>query len=488
MAQNINPSTYRGGFLQSAYNTIASFFRKPTGVYGGILSDPELLNTGHTSGPSTVEQLISQGFISNPHINAVVNKKLDEVINIPWFLYDVKDQNKQKQLKAYKRSGNWEAVLDMDKSVYVINEGDSSLAKFLKRPNSKQTFEQFVQSLFAMYELTGEFFCYGIESKVSVREGLLEAIPLPSQLMEVIPTGDWTGNVGSYSLKLDVDRAIKFSKREILHVKNFNPQLSSVYIGNKVFTTLALRGLSNYHSLGRVIASSNDGFMAQMRMIQNGGPIGILSNASNEPMVMPEGESAQNDIDNLQGYTGAHNRGKIKVTTANLKWINLGMNSVDLQLIDMQKATLQNVCNVAKMPLEMMSLEGSTFNNKDAALKEMWNGGILPTMNIIRDSLNDYLSYFYPTIANGTQWIDYDHRAIPALQKDLDKMHKIWVERVQNHLATPSMYQEAMGIDNVIPDENLNKYMRSTNLAFSDEQLPGLTGISNGNNTNTSGN
>jgi phage portal protein BeeE len=484
LANQINPSTYRGGFWGGISSFLSGF---PWLGKGSDLTSfhNEIINNDVSYHLSNTKKLIQAGFLTNPHIFAVVNKILVEIINIPWYVYDVEDKAKMQRLKALKNAKNFDAVLNIDKATYEISEGKEPLNNLLIRPNSKQTWEQMIQAMAGMYILTGECFNYGIKSDLRVKPGLLEFIPLPSQLMSVIPNGQWTGEVANYLLHLAPDKAIDFSTPEILHIKNFNPELSSTIVGSSAVYTLGMRGLSNLVSLGRPIQASNDGFIAQMKLLQNGGPIGILSNASNEPLILADASESTTVVnDQMADYSGAHNKGKIRLTSANLKWISMGMNSVDLQLLELQKSTLASVCNVLNMPLEMMSLDGSTFNNKDSALKEMWNGAILPILNILRDNINTYLAEFYPTLKAGTQWIDYDHRAIPALQKDIDKMHKIWLERVQNHLATPEMYQEAMGIDNVTPDENLSKYFTTTNLRRADEPLPGRTDVNNNGNSN----
>lgn len=483
------PSTYRSG--QSIFSGIANLFSglwRRTKDADGIGYWIQTRNDGYSYELGEIKNFVEKGFVVNPNIYAVINKILMESRNIPWYQYRIKSRVSYKQYRNFIDAGDFDKAFEIrNKAVDIIEDSKSDLQKLLDRPNPRQSFQQFNETNLGMLLLTGDAMPYAVKSPLESRKGILEWIPLPPQCVKVIPK-NWYGEVEKYLLFIDPSNGIPFDPSEICHIKNFNP-LNAAYMDQKTVFSLSVRGLSPAAALGNVIQNSNDGYIAQMRLIQNGGPIGILSNASNEPMVMPEGESADSQVNNLLGYTGAENRGKIKVTTANLKWIDMGMNSVDLQLLDLQKATLSTVCNVYGMPLEMMSMEGSTFNNKKESLKEMWNGAILPWMNMLRDGYNEYLKNFYPEVKNGSVYIDYDHRAIPALQQDMDKMHKIWLERVQNHIATPSMYHEAMGMDGVVPDENLDKYFTVTNLRRSDEPLPGRTDVNNnGNNTDTSGN
>lgn len=446
------------------------------------------INNNYVLSLKDLKAQVRAGYIGNPHVYSVVNKMLMESANIPWYQYKIKNPIEFKRYKQLKANGEWEQALAIEKRAVEIYETNNDLQKLLVKPNKSQTFEQFIQSLLGSYILTGDAMGYGVPSSLKTRPGLLELIPLPPQYVSIVPTGDWDGTIDKYVLIFSSDEGVEFKTNEILHIKSFNPEISETSINGKTYKTLALRGMSMFSPLANSIQGSNDGFIAQVKQLQNGGPAGILSNKSNMPMLGSQIKSANESANDMDGYSGAHNRGKIKVTSANLEYIKIGLAAADMQLIELQKATLQNVCNCANMPLEMMSLEGSTFNNKKEALKEMWNGAILPPMNIIRDHLNLYLGEYYPEIKKGQIYIDYDHHAIPALQQDIDKMHKIWMERLQNHLATPAMYQQAMGVDNIAPDENLNKYFTTTNLRRADEPLPGRTDVNNNDSTGDSGN
>jgi Phage-related protein len=90
-----------------------------------------------------------------------------------------------------------------------------------------------------------------------------------------------------------------------------------------------------------------------------------------------------------KNYAGEENRGKVYLTTANLKWIQLGLTARDLALLEGRSADLADVCNVYGVPKEIMSDQsGSSFNNKKEAEKKLWNDAILPHLDVLRDVLN----------------------------------------------------------------------------------------------------
>ncbi len=432
-----------------------------------------------------LKKLVAASYCGNPHAFSVINKILLEVLNVPWYVYEVKNAEKFKEYKAHKNMGNWDQVLKIEKEALVRNQKKTDLQKLVDQPNPKQSFEQYIQACLAGYLLTGDVISYIIPSNLSSRKGILQLIPLPPQFTKVIPKKGWDGKVDRYELFLDPSSPITFQPQEILQISNYNPGIEVYSDSRGLNYSLPVRGLSIFASLGTVIQGSNDGFIAQMKLLQNGGPLGILSNKSNMPMSGMQVDSTKRALagsNEMDDYIGPWNRGKIRMTTANMSWIPMGMNSVDLQILDLQKASLATVCNVANMPLEMMSMEGATFNNKKEALKEMWNGAILPHMNPIRDGINTAAAEFYPEIKNGDSFIDYDHHSVPALQQDIEKMHKIGMEQVQNALITRRMYQERMGIENAFDDGDLDKYMTNTSLRFADEPLPGRTDVNNSNN------
>ena len=453
------------------FNILGSDKSAPEGTMGGWFGG------GYNAyDPLDVQKLVEHGFVTNPHVFAVVNNLITSGLQIPWFAYEVKDKTEFKRYMAHKNLGNWDEALKIEHKAVDLFRGNNNITKLLEKPNEQQTFEEFIQILFGMRLLTGNSYFNSVKVNLNVSKDITELIPLPSQYMKVLPNKGWDGTARAYQLFLHGNEGVAFSKDEIEHIKMFNPLLSAqANEDGAVEYTLALYGQSPLTPLGKVIRQSNDGFTAQMKLLQNGHPLGILSNGSLEPMTERESESAQNVFN--KGYGGAENKGKIKLTTANLKWINMGLNSVDLAITEVQNASLAQICAVYGLPAPNVTGSNANFNTSKESEKQKWNDAILPHFNVIRDHINMHLKKRLGL--DGNIFIDYDHRAVPSLQQDLDRQTKIVMSQMEHGLLNGRTANQML-MNDVTPEAHHEKYILTTSLRFTDEPLPGMTGIQNG--------
>lgn len=436
-------------------------------IIGGDLQDLDLADT---------QKLVRKGYVTNPHVYSVLNNLLTSALQIPWQVYQVRDKNVFKTYQSLKSSGQLEKALEIEHKAVDIFDGENELTKLIANPNKYQTFEEVVNTLLAMRYLTGDSIMYGVGTGLESRPGLLEIIPLPSQYVKVMTSKKWFGEVTGYELKLGENVNIAFNLNEIMHIKNFNPLLNE----KDNVITLGVRGQSPLAPLCHVIEQSNDGYRAQMAILKHGHPLGIISNNSNEPMTDGEWTNAQNMMQ--KSYGGAGNKGKIKMTTANLKWLNMGFNSVDMQLTEQQNISLSAVCAAYGLPAPNVTGQNANFNTGKEAEKQKWNDAILPHLSIIQQHLNRYFHAQMPNLDKNV-FVDYDHRSVPSLQQDLEKLTKIILSQLHSGLMDLEEANRIL-LNDVKRAEHHNKYLLSNQLRFSDQLPPGQTGVGDNNNNN----
>ena len=115
---------------------------------------------------------------------------------------------------------------------------------------------------------------------------------------------------------------------------------------------------------------------------------------------------------------GPNNRGKNIVTSATLKWQQMGMSPVDLNIIESDKMDLRSLCNVFHVPSELFNDAGNkTYSNTKEAGSAVYTNAVLPVLNNLRDNLNQFILARYPGI-----YVDYDASMISELQDDLQMM------------------------------------------------------------------
>lgn len=413
-----------------------------------------------------IKELVRHGFVTNPHVYSVVNNAMTSSLQVPWYVYQEKNSVQAKRFKAMKQGLNFEAVFDIEHKAVDIFTGKNAVTKLLERPNAKQTWEELFTTCMGMYMLTGNVYLYFVTHK-AFPDRVLEIIPLPSQMMKVLVEG-WEANVTGYEMLLGNDEGVKFKPSEILHIKRFSPELT---YQDGVFT-MPVYGLSPLSPLCKNIQQSNDGYTAAMKILQNGYLIGLLTNASNEPMTDAEMKDAQEKLS--KGYGGPGNAGKIKLTTANLKYIQIGMNSVEMGLTTIQDSTLGTVCAAYGYPAPNITGKNANFNTSKEAEKQKWNDALLPIFNVIRDHVNMALQD-RKVLPEG-MFIDYDHRAIPSLQQDLEKLNKIVITQLEHALIRKPEANRKLGNEDIASPHD-DKYFILNTMRFTTDPPPGQTGL-----------
>jgi HK97 family phage portal protein len=151
-------------------------------------------------------------------------------------------------------------------------------------------------------------------------------------------------------------------------------------------------------------------------------------------------EQAQAIEDVLAKKTGPKNRGKMMVTSADLKWQQIGMSPVDLAIIESDKMDLRTLCNVFHVPSELFNdASNKTYSNTQEASKAIWTNAVIPALTQFRDAMNLFIAGKY-----GDVFIDYDTSVIPELQEDMERL----VNQLMNAWwITPNEKRELMAWD-----------------------------------------
>jgi len=135
------------------------------------------------------------------------------------------------------------------------------------------------------------------------------------------------------------------------------------------------------------------------------------------------------------------NAGKILIAGAKLGWVNMGLSPIDLQLLESEKVTLRELCNVYGVNSALFNdPDNKTYNNMKEAKKEMLTQVVLPELVALRDAFN---RFFATEIGNG-YYIDFDLTVFPELQEDMKELSAILS---QSWWITPNEKRAAMRYD-----------------------------------------
>lgn len=415
-------------------------FNKPTGVtdpnnelikqlYSKLGIQLELL-------PYEIKEYVKQGYLINPHVYTVINKIIRPASAIPHYLYEWKDDEKKvKQYKLAVKSGDYERA-EFYHSKALKKVSIKEIDKILENPNDNQSWQEWCEQGMGFHMITGEEFIYGLIP--SGYSNPTQLFNMPSQVT-TIEMGDWRKPIKGYKIDYFGFMSETIDPEKVLHIKLMNPE----YDGYQS----EVRGLSPMSALCKVVKKSNDSAIAQMRILQNGHPVGILSNEAERGF----DDTAAKDLKRkFRGtYQGSNNINDVLITSLKLNWISMGLTTADMQLIDSDKADLETIARVYEIPLALVKNDAATYNNLVEAQKIAWMDARLPLLSRRRDALNRWLIKPYAAKSGKDLYIDYDITSIDALKRNDKEIVDVLKIEIESGIRTPNEAREVRGLEPV---------------------------------------
>lgn len=418
-------------------------------------------------------KFVNDGYIGNPHVYTVVNRIIQPPKSVPWNVYKITNKANFKRYKAavelkdFAQAIEWQA-----KAMELVDDVKHPFVNMIENgANEMQSWQDWVEMSMGYFAITGNDFMYKYRPA-----GLTYATKmysLPAQVTQVI-LGDWyVGNrtemISGYQLAIGTKK-IPIDADKVIHRKKFNPTFG---LTNRAEDFLY--GLSPMRPLCRVVQRSNESIDASLAMILNGFPPGILSPApvSDNAMTNPLTQKEKDDIqyNYVANYGGGKNANKMVFSPMPLTFIKLGLKSADLELLQADKAALEDVARAYNVPLPVLVNDASSYNNVTTAIKELWQGAIIPEMCAFRDALNHNAVAEYNDATGQNTWIDFDLKAIPALQEDKFRKGELHLKERELGIHSEDDYRMLMDYTTMGTPDAQRKVLR-TNLRFTDEPLP----------------
>lgn len=391
------------------------------------------------------QDAIDNGYKINPHIYSVINYIARSISKVPFEVMEVTDEKEYRAFMAQKSSKNWErAITHQQKALKPAN--NKFLKATIEQPNESQNWEEFIYSSVGYKKLTGNDYIYGLAP--AGFDGLFTQLyDMPAQLMS-IQIGDFYQPVKGYNLTFGGGQTTALEASSVLHRKEWNPDFD-VYTGN-------VYGMSPLVALSNVIVRTNNAKEASVAMFRNGVPAGILSNESGISMTEPEMEKLRQQLD--QKFGGGENKNRILQTSKKFNWQQLGLSSVDMQIIEAEKHDLIDVCRAYGLPSVLMENgEQSTYNNVLEAEKRAWVNCLIPEVENFASNMTKFWLKAWSK-KDGKQYIlDYDLRGVPSLQDDMKTLSARLLDEMKMGLWTGNQVREMMDKEQGTED-HLNKY------------------------------
>lgn len=404
-------------------------------VVGGTITSPD----------DNKRSYITDGYNINDTIYSATNLIMDKIRIAPWGVYQVVDEGSLKLMRGLMSkkdlSGDdFKEIKRLRNKSLEPYENDDTLNRLLDYPNEYCTFSDFVAetSLFKM--LTGGRMIWAELLDAGANAGKPYSLwSLPYQEVSIIAAKGWPVREVGYKLEAWNLADPVIPKEAVMHDKYFNPNFS--------VTGDHLYGFSPLKAALKLVTRSNSANKAATANFQNGGPKTVIF-IDDERLAGSDvgGTEIQQIKKILQGkeYTGADNTNKLAGTSYRIGAVPLGLDNVDLAIIESEKWDLRRFCNVfSGIPSQLLNdPENKSYNNQKEGEKALTTRAALPQLNSFRDNFNRKLSDDWG-YGGKNIIIDYDMSVYSELQDDNQAKWQ-WVRE----LPVPWGYKlDMMGLD-----------------------------------------
>lgn len=383
----------------------------------------------------------------------------------------------QSSLKAYQQCPPLAAIINrkaqayINGKTYVMNisgrskgkesTGDfaNKVRKLMARPNPIQSWKQFKAQQYIYTQLFGFSLLLVIIPAGFEKYGASEA----TSMWNIPPSMLSIDETNKLFYQTDLNGIIKTIK---LHYKGQNTELDlkNVHIFKDItpsFNTLVFPE-SRVRALEMPINNIIGGLESENVLINYRGALGVFSHDQGSgqfgslPLTPDQKKELQQDF---LRYGLKNKQWKFIITTAAVKWQQVGIPTKDLMLSEMIKEASQMICDGYNYPPHLMGLIDPTFNNQEVAERGLYQNAIMPES----ESMDEQWNEVFKSEENNVSILnDFSH--VAALQKDQGKeatARKTRNDALQiefhNNMITLNRWLELNGED-PLPGEEGKKY------------------------------
>ena len=396
-------------FLQRIRDGLKAFNGQQTNEsYNRFIYD--VLGNNTISNNQHNEDYIDKGYKFNPTIYSLIQLISKSAITVPYKIFEKVDPTNIKEYKSLTANGlNEDSVFKakmMRKHIFEEVE-HSALGKLLERPNPAQSWSVFLQELISFGKLTGNRYVYGISPENGENKGIYSQLyNLPAHLIEIKSDGMFKP-VSKYTMVYNKNK-YDLTADEVLHIADFNPD----YQGNGTH----LYGQSPIEAGIRVLTTANESVETNLKFLHNQSARGMLT-PEDDQLTPTQAQQLKDAL--RRNYQGSKSANDIMITGKKFSWVNFGLSTSDLQLLESYNASIKDLCNLYGVPVQLLNnTDSTTYDNYRIARKVLFTNAVIPELNKIRDEFNRWLVPLF----GENLYFDFDYSAIPELMPEQQQL------------------------------------------------------------------
>lgn len=332
------------------------------------------------------QKLINDGYGSNVTVYSIINKIVTTATTVPLGVWDIKAEEyvtKGRVYDTFKKPATYRGELLTTAEwvevalVYLLNTGN-------------------------LYQ----------EKESLVGRTIDNLNIIPSGIIRPITPNSYLTNNNGFEVN-DLQRQFRIESEDLAHLKYINPTQHGLD---------TLKGLSPLQAGLYSLTGSTDIQKAISVVVKNQGVKGILTNRSgrgqqNTAFTPDMAKAIKSSIQKM--ISGIEKFASTTVTTADLDYIQMGMSSADLKLIESGVLTDRQLCNMFAVDSKLFNdTSSSSFNNVTEANKSMYQNAIIPNLTKLVNSYNQEIVKGINREDNTNFEIRIDTSKIEALQSN----------------------------------------------------------------------
>jgi HK97 family phage portal protein len=262
--------------------------------------------------------------------------------------------------------------------ILLANSGEevsktSPAYRFFRKPNSYQTWPQFILGVIAAMLFDGEAFCQIVRDQRNVVIAM-HLLPRGNCSPVVAEDGSVFYSVGANPMVPDKGSYVA-PAREIVHFRQHTPR--HPLIGESPVKAAALSCGINV-----ALSQTQAAFFRNMNR-----PSGVLT--TDQTLTAAQMVQLREAFDKQSALWA---KGGLPILSSGLSFVPLSVNSVDAQLIESQRMSIADIARVYGTPLAIIGeMGGATFNNTEALINHWLAISLGALLENVERSLDDAL-------------------------------------------------------------------------------------------------
>lgn len=263
------------------------------------------------------------------------------------------------------------------KTKQVIEE--HKILNLLKKPNPSSNKNIFFETIYSHKLIAGNIYIRMIKNNQNIPQELY--ILRPDRITILAGNTDiplaYKYKFNSTETIFKVDQLT--GESDILHIKNFNP-INDWY------------GLSQVEPASYSIDQHNEASKWNQAILQNGAkPSGALIVKNDNFLTNDQFTRLKEQLNNE--FSGSENAGKPMLLEGGLDWKEISLSPKEMDFLEMKHSTARDIALSFGVPSQLIGIPGdNTYSNMSEARLFLWEQTILPNIDIILSSLNNWLT------------------------------------------------------------------------------------------------